>query len=63
MSDQVHAPEEIADLRGCIQPDNGLFNLGHYMSWTPGEREIVLDCRFSLPELRAIVAHMEKYFK
>jgi hypothetical protein len=63
MSDQVHAPEEIADLSDYIQSDNGLFDLGHYMAWPPREREIVLDSRFSLPELKAIVAHMEKYSK
>ena len=49
--------EEIARdvLHEFIQPDNGLFNLGHYLAWTPGDDEIVLDDGFTVDELEAIV--------
>ena len=41
-------------LKSYIQPDGGLYCLGHYMDWPPGDKEITLDCRFELEELEAI---------
>lgn len=43
----------------AIQPDGGLFNLGWYLGWTPGDSEAVLDGRFTADELRAIADHMD----
>jgi hypothetical protein len=37
-----------------IQPDGGLYCLGHYMAWTPGDKTITLDCGFEVEELEAI---------
>ena len=42
-------------LSGTIQPDNSLYNLGHYICWDIGDEEVTLDCRFSADELEAIV--------
>jgi len=42
-----------------ISDDGGLFSPGHYMGWTPGDEEIVLDSRFTLEELEAIVWWMK----
>ncbi len=42
-------------LKEYILPDGGLFCLGHYLSWRPGDDEITLDCGFSADELEAIV--------
>lgn len=42
-------------LGGMIQPDGGLYNLGHYIAWTPGEEDVRLDDRFTVEELEAIV--------
>ena len=46
-------------LRDYIQPDRGLYCLGHYLAWTPGDDEITLDCRFTVDELDAIVWWMK----
>jgi len=48
-------------LKGKIKPNGGLFCGGHYMSWTPGDKEITLDCRFDIEELEAIVTYMKSY--
>lgn len=45
-------------LKDYIKPDGGLFDCGHYLSWTPGDEEIVLDDRFTADELEAIVYWM-----
>jgi hypothetical protein len=42
----------------CIQSDGGLFNLGWYLSYKPGNDEAVLDGRFTADELVAIAAYM-----
>lgn len=42
-------------LGGLIQPDGGLYDLGHYIAWTPGEEDVRLDDRFTIEELEAIV--------
>lgn len=45
-------------LKDDIQPDGGLYNLGHYMAWSPGDSNICLDCRFDSRELEAIVVYI-----
>lgn len=48
-------------LKDWILPkDGGLFSLGTYISWTPGE-DAVLDGRFTLEELEAIVIYMKEF--
>jgi hypothetical protein len=42
-----------------IQADGGLYNLGHYLSWTPGDKTITLDDQFELDELEAIVVWVQ----
>ena len=54
---------EIADISAWVAEDNGLFCLGQYIAWTPGDEGVVLDAHFTLAELRAIVAHIEKASK
>lgn len=41
-----------------IQPDGGIYCLGHYIAWTPGEQKATLDCEFSADELEALVWFM-----
>lgn len=45
-------------LKDEIQPDGGLFCLGHYMAWSPGKKDICLDCRFDIEELEAMVVYI-----
>lgn len=47
-------------VKAAIQEDGGLYDLGWYLGWTPGDEEAVLDGRFSAAELRAIADHMER---
>lgn len=42
-----------------VQPDGGLYNLGHYLSWSVGDDSIVLDCRFTMEELEAILVYVK----
>ena len=42
-----------------ISQDDGLSNGVHYMAWNIDENEIMLDCRFELEELEAIVWWMK----
>ena len=42
-------------LEEYIQSNGGLFCLSHYLSWAPGDKEIILDCEFDADELEAIV--------
>lgn len=44
----------------CIAADGGLYNLGWYLGWSVGEREAVLDGRFTADDLRSIAEHMDK---
>lgn len=44
-----------------ICEDKGLYNLGRYFAWTPGEEDICLDGRFCVRELEAIVYWMKTY--
>jgi hypothetical protein len=50
---------EEADISEYVTKDGGLYSLGHYMAWSPGMREITLDCDFTAAELRAIADHMD----
>jgi hypothetical protein len=43
---------------GVIQPDGGLYDLGWYLAWTPGDKRARLDGEFTAQELRAIADHM-----
>lgn len=47
-------------LKEYIQPDGGLYRLGHYMAWSHGEKKITLDCQFDADELEAIVWWMRE---
>ncbi len=38
-----------------IKSDNGLFDGVQYLAWSVGHKEIVLDDRFTVDELEAIV--------
>jgi len=42
-------------LRSTIQPDGSLYCLGSYISWSPTDAEVVLDSRFTIEELEAII--------
>lgn len=48
--------EEIARkiLDDSIEENNGLFNLGQYLSWSPNYEEAILDGEFTADELEAI---------
>lgn len=46
-----------------IQEDGGIYSLGHYMAWTPGDDDACLDCRFSADELEAISFWMRRSLK
>lgn len=46
-------------LKEWIKPDGGLFCLGQYVAYTPGESTVVLDAEFSIDELEAIVWWMK----
>lgn len=46
-------------LAAYIQPDGGLYCLGRYLSWSPGDKQITLDSDFTASELSAIVYWME----
>lgn len=50
-------------LKDEIQPDLGLYCLGHYMAWTPGDKSITLDCSFDVEELEAIVTYIKSMGK
>lgn len=42
-------------LKDYIQPDGSLFCLGHYLSWSPSDKTITLDCEFDAEELEAFI--------
>lgn len=48
--------EEIARkiLGDDIKSDNGLYNSGSYLAWTPGDNKATLDSEFTADELEAI---------
>jgi hypothetical protein len=47
---------------GVFTDDGGLFDLGWYLSWTPGNNAAILDGRFTAADLRAIADHMDHHF-
>ena len=49
-------------LGDTIKPDGSLFELGHYMSWSVGDKYVTLDCRFDADELEAIAWWMKHNF-
>lgn len=54
--------EELDDLvKDAIEPDGGLFCLGWYLSWTPGEPTACLDDRFTAKQLRDIANWMDAH--
>ena len=46
-------------VKEAIQTDGGLYDLGWYLAWTPGEETAVLDGSFTAADLHAIADHME----
>jgi len=48
-------------LEGCYMRDGGLFSLGWYLSWTPGDECATLDGMFTADELMEIARHMKHY--
>lgn len=46
-------------LGDTVQEDGSLYNLGHYINWEHGDTDIVLDDRFTVEELVAIVWWMQ----
>ena len=45
-------------LKGDIQEDGRLYNVGAYLAWTPGDKEATLDGDFDADELEAIAWYM-----
>jgi hypothetical protein len=51
--------EQALDILGdTLKQDGGLYCLGHYMAWTPGDDTATLDSQFTADELEAIVVIM-----
>lgn len=48
-----------AEVAKAVTADGGLYDLGWYLAWTPGDKDAVLDGKFSAAELRAIADHMD----
>lgn len=44
-----------------ISIDGGLYNLGGYLGWTPGDDEAVLDGHFTADQLEAIAWWMRNH--
>jgi len=53
-------PPEPSPLADCITPDGGLYSLGWYLGWTPGDERAVLDGEFTAKDLIDIAEHMLK---
>ena len=49
-------------LGDMIQSDGSLFDLGHYVSWKVGDKEVTLDCQFDADEIEAIAWWMKHNF-
>lgn len=41
-------------LSGAVDKDGGLYNLGWYLGWTPGESDATLDGQFTADDLEAV---------
>lgn len=48
-------------LDGAIEPDGGLYNLGWYLAWKPGQENATLDGMFDAAQLRAIADWMNSH--
>jgi len=48
-------------LKDYIQKNGGLYCLGHYLCWNPGEKTITLDDDFKPEELEAIAFWMRRH--
>ena len=46
-----------------IQADGGLYNLGHFLHWSPGDATVCLDDYFTIKELEAIVVWIKAHQK
>lgn len=49
-----------ADVKKCIQANGGMYDGGWYLCYEAGEKDAVLDGRFSADDLEAIAAQMRK---
>lgn len=47
-------------LDGMKPGETGLYSLGWYLAWNEGDREVVLDGKFSADELEAIAILMRE---
>ena len=43
----------------AMAKEGGLYNLGWYLAWTPGDKNATLDGDFTADELRSIAAYMD----
>lgn len=58
--DLAPPPEGLRERLGdLVQPDGGLYSLGHYTAWTPGHSTVTLDAAFTADELADIAAWMK----
>jgi hypothetical protein len=52
---------ELLKMKELIQPDGGLYCLGWYLAWTPGNKTATLDAEFTSDELRWIADYMDAH--
>lgn len=50
-------------VKSWVQPDGGLYGLGAYIAWTPGDNSVVLDGDFTAEEILAILRHVVAQMK
>lgn len=50
-----------AELAAEIQEDGGLYCLGEYLAWSPGDETATLDGQFTAERLEAIAAWMRAH--
>ena len=48
-------------LSDSITDDGGLYSLGWYLAWTPGNKDACLDGNFTAEDLEAVARWMRKY--
>lgn len=60
---KIDARDESERVNAAIQPDGGLYSLGWYLSWSKDDVHATLDGEFTIEDLRAIAAYMEKNAK
>jgi hypothetical protein len=44
---------------GAVSEDGGLYNLGWYLGWSPGDDEVTLDGKFTVKDLLAIATYIQ----